>query len=224
MSRPFEELFGKCLIVSVFVWFSVEQSASILAIVRFHGHVELWGLALTSRVFSLIFLLMVVFLTVTRLPPRETATGIEPRLTAIAGTFALMALVVLPTGSVGKEMMAVAATLIVIGTMMSIYCLYWLGRSFSIMATARRLVTSGPYAVIRHPLYVAEAVTVIGIVLSNWSVAAILVGTIQFALQIRRMHNEERVLRKTFPEYEEYARVVPMFIPFHRPRGADGPS
>jgi protein-S-isoprenylcysteine O-methyltransferase Ste14 len=40
-----------------------------------------------------------------------------------------------------------------------------LGRSFSIMAEARRLVTSGVYRWVRHPLYLAEELAVIGIVL-----------------------------------------------------------
>ena len=61
--------------------------------------------------------------------------------------------------------------MIVFGTLASVYCLYYLGRSFSIMACARELVTHGPYGVIRHPLYVAEAITVLGIIIANGFVA-----------------------------------------------------
>ncbi|ESX46749.1 cobalt-zinc-cadmium resistance protein [Mesorhizobium sp. LSHC426A00] len=99
------------------------------------------------------------------------------------------------------------------GTVTSIFSLYWLGRSFSIMATARQLVASGPYSLVRHPLYVCEAVFVLGMILSHFSVLMVIVGAFQFLLQYRRARNEEAILRQTFPEYDEYARRVPMFIP-----------
>jgi protein-S-isoprenylcysteine O-methyltransferase Ste14 len=124
-----------------------------------------------------------------------------------------MLLVVLPTGSVGPEMLMFSTLLVIVGSALSIYCLFWLGRSFSIMATARTLVTGGPYAVVRHPLYAAEAISVVGVMIANWSLAALLVGVVQFAFQFRRMANEEQILRTTFPEYLTYAARVPMLVP-----------
>jgi protein-S-isoprenylcysteine O-methyltransferase Ste14 len=53
--------------------------------------------------------------------------------------------------SIGLNLLS--AGLIVVGHLLAVYALAWLGRSFSIMAEARRLVTDGPYAVVRHPLY-----------------------------------------------------------------------
>ncbi len=89
------------------------------------------------------------------------------------------------------------------------------------MATARELVTQGPYKVIRHPLYGAEVVTIIGVAIGHWSPGAALLALAWLALQIRRAQNEERVLRARFPEYEAYARRVPMLLPgFILPKGA----
>lgn len=65
----------------------------------------------------------------------------------------------------------------------------------------------------RHPLYLAEAVTVAGIILTHWSPLAVLLGLLQMAFQVRRMFNEEAVLRSAFPEYGDYAARVPMLIP-----------
>jgi protein-S-isoprenylcysteine O-methyltransferase Ste14 len=124
-----------------------------------------------------------------------------------------MLLVVLPTATPGLEMRFLSTVLIVVGTLLSIACALWLGQSFSIMATARRLVIKGPYSVIRHPLYAAEAITLVGIVISTWSIASISVGALQFILQYRRILNEERVLSAAFPEYDAYAQRVPMLIP-----------
>ena len=109
-----------------------------------------------------------------------------------------MALVVLPTGTVGGGILFLAVSLIVVGTGLSIDCLWWLGRSFAIMASARRsLVTGGPYGVVRHPLYAAEAVTAIGVLISNWSLAALCVGLFHFALQFRRMTTRRRCCATT---------------------------
>lgn len=218
MTSRSEDFAGKLLMISVFGYFSLQQVESIVVTVVFREKIDFWQLVLVSRVFALIFLALTVFLTVLRLPPKKSAVGMEPRITSIAGTFFLMLLVVVPTGSPGPALQILATVLIVAGTILSICCAVFLGRSFSIMATARRLVTNGPYSLVRHPLYIAEAITIIGIVIANLSFAAVTVGAIQFALQYRRMLNEERVLREAFPEYAAYAATVPMLVPHFRGR------
>jgi protein-S-isoprenylcysteine O-methyltransferase Ste14 len=106
-----------------------------------------------------------------------------------------------------------AICLILAGWLLSIYVLGWLGRSFSIMAQARRLVTRGPYAVVRHPLYVTEEIAMIGMVLLCLSPLAILIAAVQWLFQLRRMTHEERVLSAAFPEYSAYAALTPKIIP-----------
>jgi protein-S-isoprenylcysteine O-methyltransferase Ste14 len=213
LNSRIEDLIGKILIIAIFVYLSFWQLDTILWTVRFKDRVDFWHLTFLSRVFGLIFLALTVSMTVLRLPPRMSASGLEPRVTAIAGTFCTMLLVVLPTATPGLEMRFLSTVLIVVGTLLSIACALWLGQSFSIMATARRLVIKGPYSVIRHPLYAAEAITLVGIVISTWSIASISVGALQFILQYRRILNEERVLSAAFPEYDAYAQRVPMLIP-----------
>lgn len=221
MNRKLEDNIGKTLMIIVFYVLTLLQIISIITLFKSPESVDRFWLVFISRSFSLIFLMMVVFFTIRRLPPKDSATGIEPRISSIIGTFALMALIVLPTGEVSDGFRILSTILIVTGTLLSIYCLRWLGRSFSIMATARKLVTGGPYGVVRHPLYLVEALTSIGVVISNWSIASVLVGVVHFAFQFRRMYNEEGVLRKTFPEYEQYAMQTPFIIPFSKraPRG-----
>ncbi|TAG23630.1 MAG: isoprenylcysteine carboxylmethyltransferase family protein [Rhodobacterales bacterium] len=102
---------------------------------------------------------------------------------------------------------------IIVGTLLSAWCLYQLGKSFSMMAVSRELKTQGSYSIVRHPLYGAEVVMILGFILSHGSVLAFGVGAIWLLLQIRRAQYEESVLRKTFPEYADYARRVPMLIP-----------
>ena len=106
-----------------------------------------------------------------------------------------------------------STVLLLAGNYLCVVVLLHLGRSISIMAEARRLVTSGPYGVIRHPLYLAEQVAIIGIFLQFLSWQAALVLLAHFIFQIRRMLNEERVLTETFPEYRDYANRTARLIP-----------
>jgi protein-S-isoprenylcysteine O-methyltransferase Ste14 len=81
------------------------------------------------------------------------------------------------------------------------------------MAEARRLVTSGPYRFVRHPLYLAEELSVIGLFLQFASLWTAALFAVQIAFQLRRMHNEENVLTASFPEYAAYRRRTARLIP-----------
>ena len=91
--------------------------------------------------------------------------------------------------------------------------LRWLGKSFSIFAEARRLVTDGPYRIVRHPLYLCEAVAVVGVTLQVLSPLAVLIAIAVVMAQWRRMINEEAILKLAFPEYRAYAANTPFLIP-----------
>ena len=53
----------------------------------------------------------------------------------------------------------------------------------------------------------------IGMVLLCLSPLAILIAAVQWVFQLRRMTHEERVLREAFPEYSDYAALIPKIIP-----------
>jgi protein-S-isoprenylcysteine O-methyltransferase Ste14 len=216
MASKLEDFAGKSLSIVAWTAMAVSAMFAIRAAIGSRANDPLWPLMLASTAFALVFLALIIFYTVVRLPPKDSAAGIEPRLTAIAGTFLTVCIVGAPVHPLLPGARIVSTALIAVGTLSSIYCMAWLGRSFSIMATARALVTGGPYSVVRHPLYLAEATTVAGIVLSKWSMPAVMIGGLQLALQVRRMFNEERVLRATFADYATYADRVPMLLPASR--------
>jgi protein-S-isoprenylcysteine O-methyltransferase Ste14 len=164
---------------------------------------------------SLLFLGMICVVAITRVPPIRSAESAEGYLTAMAGTFILVALVgYLPSADISISTRLIALALTTIGLLASAYVLLFLGRAFSIMPEARVLVTSGPYAIVRHPLYLTEQIMIIGFIILNLSIWSVLLGVIQLLLQFRRMVNEERVLRAAFPEYDTYAAAVPRVVPF----------
>ena len=72
---------------------------------------------------------------------------------------------------------------------------------------------AGPYKVVRHPLYAAEALTILGMVIANWSIPVVILWLVWIGLQYCRILNEEGVLRAAFPEYETYANEVPRLVP-----------
>lgn len=212
-TRATEDNLGKLAMLLVFGYFSYKQLLSLAYVMVNRDLIPLWGLALCGQIVSITFLAFILYYTITRLPPRESAAGIMPRVVAIAGTFIMSVLIVIPPEAISAEMRIVSTGTIIAGSAMSIYCLRQLGRSFSIMATSRALKTKGSYSIVRHPLYAAEVLMVAGVVLGHGNLLAYGLGAFWLVLQVRRAQYEEVVLRQTFPEYEDYAASVPMLIP-----------
>lgn len=204
--------------VGIAFYFSAVATFKIMSIIRlFAGSGPLpenWLLSLLSNLASLVFVSLVIAMTIFRLKPSRGAQGIEPRVTAMAATFLMLTLAILPESAPPPAGAAVAGLCFVaLGSVLSAYVIVWLGRSFSIMAEARRLITGGPYAIVRHPLYVTETIATVGMVLLNWSLVALALAILQWCLQLRRMRHEERILQAAFPEYSSYAARTPRWLP-----------
>jgi protein-S-isoprenylcysteine O-methyltransferase Ste14 len=50
---------------------------------------------------------------------------------------------------------SLGSIIFVLGSLFGLWALWWIKRSFSIEPEARELVTGGPYAVARHPMYLS---------------------------------------------------------------------
>ena len=162
---------------------------------------------------NVLFLGLIALTTITRLVPIQKSKGIEPRISALLGASLSIALAFLPKAELGPIWSALSTTLILVGASLSFVVLRWLGKSFSILAEARRLVTEGPYRIVRHPLYLCEGVALVGVTLQVLSPLAVLIAVVVAIIQCRRMINEETILRLAFSEYQAYAANTPFLIP-----------
>ena len=175
------------------------------------------ALTLLAQFGAVLFAALVCLLAIIRLPSQRRAGGWVAMVSAFGGAFGLTIVNQLPTPPLPVGWSVVSAALLAIGNGAAVYCLARLGRSFSVLPEARRLVTTGPYAWVRHPLYLAEGVATIGLVILHWSLLAVVVGVLQTVLQGVRLRQEEKVLRESFPDYADYAAVTPCVIPLWRP-------
>jgi protein-S-isoprenylcysteine O-methyltransferase Ste14 len=94
-----------------------------------------------------------------------------------------------------------------------------LGQQWSLAARVlegHKLVTEGPYSVVRNPIYTGMfgMLLATGLAMSHW--LGLLIGIVVFAIGTAiRVHSEERLLRGAFGEqFEAYARKVPAVVPF----------
>jgi protein-S-isoprenylcysteine O-methyltransferase Ste14 len=78
----------------------------------------------------------------------------------------------------------------------------------------QELTITGPYAHTRNPLYVGSMLMAAGfaVALLSWLVALVLaIGFLMIYVPV--IASEERFLRATFPQFEEYCRRVPRLLP-----------
>jgi protein-S-isoprenylcysteine O-methyltransferase Ste14 len=157
------------------------------------------------------FNLLLIYLVVVRNRPVKRSAGFLPRFFGVAGTFLGVAIIYLKPLNLSLPWQSIAAFLVFAGTLGSAIVLARLGKAFSIMPEARLLVTGGPYAWARHPLYVMEFITILGTAIQftqPWA-ALLAIGVVIF--QVLRTIFEERVLSDTYPDYASYQARVKRF-------------
>jgi protein-S-isoprenylcysteine O-methyltransferase Ste14 len=113
-----------------------------------------------------------------------------------------------------------AATLLLVGITCALFAASKraLGRNWSIVARTRaehELVTWGPFAYVRHPIYSALFVWMLAMAVAFGHYWGLVAGVPLYWIgTILRIREEERLLRAQFgPDYEAYAKRVKRFCP-----------
>lgn len=112
----------------------------------------------------------------------------------------------------------------VLGTVMlaaglgfSVWARRHLGRNWSAHVVVKEdhaLVRTGPYKHVRHPIYSGILLGFLGMVVTigEWrGLLGMLLVLVSFAVKSRQ---EEKRMRETFPEYEQYQRETAALVPF----------
>jgi protein-S-isoprenylcysteine O-methyltransferase Ste14 len=119
----------------------------------------------------------------------------------------------MPHGSLVPVNVYTALVLLASGILLTTTSLLFLRRAFSVTPQARVLVTGGPYSVVRHPMYVGNILSLLGLAFSINSPEAFILLFICASLQVCRALYEEKLLEVNFTEYAEYRSRVGCFIP-----------
>ena len=111
----------------------------------------------------------------------------------------------------------IGLAIFLLGLALAVWARIYLGRNWGMPMSEKadpELVTTGPYSVIRHPIYSGIILAMIGTTIAvslYWLIAVVLVG----AYFIYSAVMEERHMAEVFPDtYPRYKRSTKMLIPF----------
>jgi protein-S-isoprenylcysteine O-methyltransferase Ste14 len=124
-----------------------------------------------------------------------------------------------PSLPVDGTLRLVGLAVSVLGVLFSLWAIVTLGRHYDLLLeihAGHELVRSGPFGIVRHPVYTGLALHFLGACLATGNVLLTL-GTLfgSFPAFYLRARAEERLLRGEFGgEYDAYAKKVGMLVPF----------
>jgi isoprenylcysteine carboxyl methyltransferase (ICMT) family protein YpbQ len=87
------------------------------------------------------------------------------------------------------------------GDVLIVTALLYLKKSFSIFTEVRSLVTKGPYRIVKHPMYVGESLSMIGILFLAPSWFNILIVAVFIVMLFVRARFEEAKISEFYPQY-----------------------
>ena len=122
----------------------------------------------------------------------------------------------------------VAALITALGLLFTVWARVHLGRNWSGTVTIKReheLIASGPYTIVRHPIYTGLLVAFIGSALARGEWRGVFAVFIAWAALWRKLRLEERWMVERFGEqYTAYSRRVPALMPFSKWGSREPPS
>lgn len=77
-----------------------------------------------------------------------------------------------------------------------------------------RLITTGPYAMIRHPMYAALLVATLPLLVEHFTVFRLAVWVLLLVDLVLKLNYEEGLLKQAHPDYAAYMEHTYRLIPF----------
>jgi protein-S-isoprenylcysteine O-methyltransferase Ste14 len=111
-----------------------------------------------------------------------------------------------------------ALVLCIAGLAFCFWARFTLGRNWSGVVTLKgghELITRGPYALVRHPIYTGLLIMFVATVIVLGHVAGIIALPLVFVSIWTKLRHEEKLMLQMFPhQYSAYQRRVKRLIPF----------
>jgi protein-S-isoprenylcysteine O-methyltransferase Ste14 len=156
---------------------------------------------------------------------RPSITASKPSLAGLflegLGMFTAFVFRLPPDTPPGTARVAASAIFAVLAAVLSWTSVRHLGRQFRIQAGLyedHKLIRTGPYAVVRHPIFASllAALLCTLLVLTPWQWCVVSLALFLAGTEIR-IHTEEHLLASRFPdEFREYRHKVYAYVPFVR--------
>ena len=102
---------------------------------------------------------------------------------------------------------AAGLVLVTLAAGLSLVSLLAMGRLFGVRPALRDLVTSGPYRIVRHPMYLSYTLADIGYNLQEWNFVTLLLVLVGWMSLVYRIYAEERVISQ-HAEWPAYVVLV----------------
>ncbi len=103
------------------------------------------------------------------------------------------------------------------GIFLAVHAIYIVKiRNVNVTPTVKQgseLITSGPYRIIRHPMYIAQLIAVLPLVIDYFSWYRLAAIVILLIVLLVKIGYEEKQLIAHFPEYAEYMKRTSRMIP-----------
>jgi len=162
---------------------------------------------------SSIYLSTTALILLTSRAPKARYHTILPNLLSVVSAFSVYAFGLLEPSEERYINLFIPLWFLLCGSGMAVMSLLYLGRAFSVTPQARRLVVRGPYAIIRHPMYLGNILTVCGLamLIETWEAAVLMV--LICGLQVVRSWYEDSLLEHEVLGYASYRTRVGAFLP-----------
>jgi protein-S-isoprenylcysteine O-methyltransferase Ste14 len=166
-----------------------------------------------GTVLVLAFYALAIWCYLRRGPAVATSGSLTAHGAAFAATSLPLALPLFHGAPSAPGRQALADVLLIGGTGWAVWSLRYLDRSVSVLAQARALVVQGPYRWVRHPLYMGELVSSLGLAIALNSYPALALWLALCGLQVYRAVREEQVLVQALPAYRSYRSRTAALLP-----------